>query len=267
VLSLVEQSRRIGRRAYREVAPAPARADEIGDLGRAMVKMAEDLEAQEKDIAREAKHKADLSRFMAPELVDAIVKGEHSLELGGRRADVTVVFADVVAFTPLAESRPPEEAVAILNELFTILTEVVFRHEGLVDKFVGDCIMAVWGAPMDQEDHAERALRAAEDMMRFVEPAAEAWKKTHDVEIRLAIGVSSGQAIVGNVGSNKRMEYTAIGDTVNIAARLEALARPNQILVAEATKALVGEAFTFRELGKERLHGRSTDTLVYELEV
>ncbi len=266
ILALVAQANRIGRREYASVRPATRGADEIGELDQAMVRMAADLDRQEREIERETRTRADLSRFMSPELVDAIVKGEHSLELGGRRVEITVLFADVVAFTPLAEKQPPERAVAILNDLFTLLTEVVFKHEGLVDKFLGDSVMAVWGAPVAHPDHASRALRAAGDMLRFVETAAEIWRQEHGVEIRLAIGVNSGSAIVGNIGSGKRMEYTAIGDTVNVAARLESIARPNQVLVGANTAALAGEDFALRDLGPKKLVGRSEEIHVYELE-
>jgi len=204
---------------------------------------------------------------MSKQLVDAIVTGEHSLSLGGKRTMVSVVFADVVGFTPLAEARQAEQIVGLLNELFSMLTEIVFRHGGTVDKFIGDCIMAVWGAPVSQEDHATRALAAAEDMMRFLETANEGWKEKYDVEIRLGIGVNSGEAIVGNIGSDKRMEYTVIGDVVNVAARLEAIAQPNQVLVSEATHALVGDAFGLRKLGDRKLTGRKTETAVYALEL
>ena len=126
----------------------------------------------------------------------------------------------------------------------------MFRHGGTVDKFIGDCIMAVWGAPSAQDDHAARALAAAEDMMRFLETANEGWQEKYDVEIRLGIGVNSGEAIVGNVGSDKRMEYTVIGDVVNVAARLEAIAaaqpgagRPRPRRSSPVSK------FALRELG------------------
>jgi len=267
VLALVDQAAKIGRRRYAEVSGAGARRDEVGDLGRAMVTMARDLEAQEQAIERELRRRADLSRFLAPEVVDAIVRGEHSLELGGHRAEITVLFADVVAFTPLAERHPPELAVEILNELFGLLSEVVFRHGGLVDKFVGDSLMALWGAPVACPDHASRAVRAAEDMLQFLEPAAEVWRERHGVEIRLAIGINTGSAIVGNIGSDKRMEYTAIGDTVNVAARLEAIARPNQILIAEGTAERVEGEFPLRRLGAQSLAGRATETIVFELDV
>lgn len=273
ILRLAEKAARIGRRAWREVGAAAPGGDEIAGLDRAMVQMATDIERTEDELAREAKLRGDLSRFMSQELVDGIVRGEQSLELGGERRAITVLFADVVAFTPFAESRKPEQTVALLNELFSVLTEVVFRHGGVVDKFIGDSIMAVWGAPVAQADHAVRALRAADDMMRFLETAAEEWKSRYDVEVRLGVGVNSGEAIVGNIGSKKRMEYTVIGDVVNIAARLESIARPNQVLVGEATVASLTDgrlddgARALRKLGAERLSGRSTETLVYELEI
>src|SRR5512133_848959 len=230
-----------------------------------MHEMARALETSESEIRREVQLRTDLSRFMSHELVDAIVRGEHGLALGGSRAEITVLFADVVAFTPIAESRAPEEAVALLNELFGILSEIVFRHAGTVDKFMGDCIMAVWGAPDPQPDHALRALRAADEMMRFLEVGNEDWRERFGVELELAIGINSGTVIVGNVGSKKRMEYTAIGDVVNVAARLEALARPNQVLLAAPTHSLATNEFQFRSCGERHLSGRSQGIVVYEL--
>lgn len=264
VLKLVGKTRLIGQHKWREVAePEGRRGDEIGELDRSLHQMALDLEHGE----QEAKLRGDLSRFMSKQLVDAIVRGDHSLALGGRRTQVSVLFADVVGFTPLAEARGAEQVVALLNELFSVLTEVVFRHGGTVDKFVGDCIMAVWGAPVAADDHAARALAAAEDMMRFLETANEGWKEKYDIEIRLGIGVNSGEAIVGNIGSDKRMEYTVIGDVVNVAARLEAIAQPNQVLVAGATQTLVGDEFALTRLGGRKLTGRKTDTEVYALDI
>jgi class 3 adenylate cyclase/predicted Ser/Thr protein kinase len=265
VLLLVERARLIGRRDWAHVKADSGRGDEIGELDRAMVTMATDLEQKERELAAEIKLRADLARFVSPEIVDGIVRGEHDLALGGRRAEVTVLFADVVAFTPLAEKRPAEEVVQILNELFTLLTEIVFRHGGMVDKFVGDSVMAVFGAPVPAADHAARALRTAEDIMRLLDTAAEAWRRERGTEIRLAIGINTGQAIVGNIGSERRMEYTAIGDAVNVAARLESMAAPNQVLVGAATAEKVGEAFALERLGPRKLPGREEEVVVYEL--
>jgi len=265
ILRLVDQVKLVGQRRWREIHAATGRSDELGQLEGAIDQMAKSLEAGEVEIEHQTKLRGDLSRFMNKDLVDAIVAGEHDLALGGKRLPITVLFADVVAFTPLSESRSPEQVVTMLNELFSVLTEVVFRHGGTVDKFIGDCIMAVWGAPFPQADHADRALAAAEDMMHFLEVAAVEWRKKYDVEIRLGIGVNSGEAIVGNIGSNKRMEYTVIGDVVNVAARLEGIAAPNQVLVAEGTQKLATERFELTSIGAKNLTGRSKSVAVFEL--
>jgi len=265
VVRMVRQTRLIGERRWREVRVDTARTDELGQLATSIRTMAADLEASEEEIEKQARLRGDLSRFLSRDLVNAIVRGEHPLSLGGRRSEVTVLFADVVAFTPLAESRPPEQVVALLNELFSMLTEIVFRHDGMVDKFIGDCIMAVWGAARPTPDHARLGLAAARDMVRFLETANESWKAKYDVEIRLGIGVNSGDALVGNIGSDKRMEFTVVGDVVNVAARLEAIARPNQVLVGEGAQIAGGEAFDLEPIGERNLTGRKAPSKVYSL--
>jgi class 3 adenylate cyclase len=266
IRQIVAQARLIGRRKWNEIRLPKPRNDEIGELTEELAQMATDLERGEDEIVREAKLRGDLSRFMSKELVDAIVRGEHPVALGGRRASVTVIFADVVAFTALAEAKPAEQVVTLLNELFSVLSEVVFRHGGTVDKFIGDCLMAVFGAPVAHADHAARALAAAEDMMRFLDTANEGFLAKYGAEVRLGIGINSGEAIVGNIGSDKRMEYTVIGDVVNVAARLEAIAAPNEVLVADATHALAGEDFELVYLGERTLTGRKKATGVYRME-
>ena len=266
ILQIKEQAKLIGQRRWSELAPAATGGDEIGDLSRAVRSMATDLQSSEEDLQRELKLRGDLSRFMSQDVVDGIVNGEHPLELGGQRATITVLFADMVAFTAAAEKSPPETVVAMLNELFTVMTEVVFRHGGTVDKFIGDCIMGVWGAPIADVDHAMHALEAAEDMMSFLETASDQWREKYGVDVRLAIGINSGEAIVGNIGSNKRMEYTVVGDIVNVAGRLETIAAPNQILVGENTQHLVEDEFDLRLLGERKLTGRAQAIKVYELQ-
>lgn len=258
---------KIARREYSAVVFGKPRSDEIGELDREIVNMAHELQSQEEQIVLEVARRNDLGRFLDREVVDRVVRGEQSLELGGTRMDVTVLFADVVSFTPFAESHPAEQVVGLLNELFTILSEVVFRHHGVVDKFIGDCIMAVFGAPEPSEDHAERAVGAAEDMMRFLETVSEAWEKKYGIAVRLGIGIHTGSAIVGNVGSKRRMEYTVVGDVANVASRLESIARPNQVLVSEATKDRTVARFPYRLLGPTQLVGRQGAVVVYALEV
>ena len=183
------------------------------------------------------------------------------------RGGSIVLFADVASFTSLTESFPPDVVAAILNELFTILTEIVFRHGGTVDKFIGDCVMAFWNAPDDQADHAARAVAAATDMLRWLEIGNEAWQARHGVTLRLAIGVNTGEVVVGNFGAKQRMTYTCIGDAVNVAARLEGIARPQQILVARATRDAAPDAADYRAIGAQRLSGRLDPIEVFEVAV
>jgi adenylate cyclase len=239
--------------------------DEVELLGQALGKMAGDLAAGEQEIARRATVETNLSRYLPASVASSIAAGESSVALGGQRREVSVLFADVASFTTFAETAPPERVVSLLNQLFGVLSEVVFRHGGTVDKFIGDCIMAIFGAPSAQPDHAARALATAEDMHRFVEANGPAWEQEFGVTVRLAIGVASGDALVGNLGSEARMEYTAIGDVVNVAARLEVVARAGQTLLTAQTAAAAGARFSYGRLGEHPLRGRSRPVETMEL--
>lgn len=241
--------------------------DELAVLGNVLSSAAADLQASEARIREEEAIRRDLRRYLPAELVNRVVRREQDMGLGGARREISVMFADVVAFTPIADSLPAEDTVGLLNELFTILTEIVFRHGGTVDKFIGDSVMAIWGAPEAQADHAERAISAAEDMMRWLEAGNEGWRRKFGVTVELAIGINSGAAVVGNVGSETRMQYTAIGDVVNVAARLEAIARPQQILVTQATKHAAGDGFSYALVGPKQLVGRQHPVTLFEVRV
>jgi class 3 adenylate cyclase len=265
--AMSHQAARIGDRSWTHLAPVAQSRDELGDLGRALVAMARRLRESEVEMQKETHMRAELSRYMSQVLVDRIVEGRHSLKLGGTRASVTVVFADVVRFTQLAEVEKPEAVVAWLNELFAILTEIVLRNGGVVDKFMGDSIMAFWGTLEGETDHAANALHAALDMARFVQVANRDWSRRFGRGLELGIGVNTGECIVGNLGSSKRMEYTVVGDAVNIAARLEKQAAPGQILVGEFTRKEISEdsEFDFVFVGQQRVAGRREMLDVYEL--
>jgi class 3 adenylate cyclase len=263
--SLVAFTQKLAQRKFGERIVVDTN-DELAVLGRALSGAAHDLQDSEARILKETAIRTDLGRYLPIQLVDRVVRREQEMGLGGARRDITVLFADVVGFTPLSEKLAPEAIVDVLNDLFTILTEIVFRHGGTVDKFIGDCVMAFWGAPEAQEDHASRALDAAKDMLRFIEIGNARWKKKHGIEIQLAIGVNSGAAIVGNIGSEVRLEYTAIGEVVNLAARLEAIARPQQILLTSSTKDAAGDMHDFIDIGLQQLAGRSTKLNVYSVE-
>ena len=240
-------------------------SDELAVLAHTMNGAAAELRASEERIKQEVAIRADLGRYIPAELVDQIVRRERDMALGGTRQTITVMFADVVGFTPLTEQLAPEHVVTILNELFTIMTGIVFRHGGTVDKFVGDCVMAIWNAPSPQPDHARRAVEAAEDMLSWLETGNARWEQKYGVSIQLAIGVHTGEAIVGNVGSETRMEYTAIGDVVNVAARLETIARPQQILVTDAVREAAGPGFDYIDADLHRLSGRAEPVHLWEV--
>jgi class 3 adenylate cyclase len=241
--------------------------DELDVLGHAMSRAAADLQASEARIQHELAIRHDLGRYLPGEVVERVVAREQDMGLGGQKRAITVLFADVVGFTPLTEKLAAEDTVKLLNELFTLLTEIVFRHGGTLDKFMGDSVMAIFGAPSDQPDHAARALACAEDMLRFLDTGNAGWQERYGVRIELAIGVSTGECVVGNIGSDRRMEYTAIGDVVNTAARLEAIARPNQILVSSPTAEAVGDDFELLDRGERELPGKRAPVRLFEVSV
>lgn len=267
ITALVKLTRDYAARAF--TARSTVRTgDELESLGTAMEAMADGLAASEAEIARRQQVEADLARYLPREVAERVARGEASLSLGGARRPVTVLFADVAAFTPFAEGAPPERVVEFLNELFTVLTEVVFRHDGMVDKFLGDSVMAVFGAGSGEEplaDQCARALACAEDMHRFVEASAPQWRATYGIDVKLGVGVNAGEALVGNLGSETRMEYTVIGDVVNVAARLESLARAGQTLVTSAVGAQVRGSFTLNPLGAHPLRGKREAVEIFEV--
>lgn len=257
--ALVALVGRYGKRDLRARSDVKS-GDELEDLGRALEQMADDLSASDAEIAKRTRIEENLKRYLPDEAAKAAASHDTTLALGGARKRVTILFADVVAFTGFAERASPEKAVAFLNELFTILSEVVFRHDGMVDKFIGDCIMAVFQG----DEGAARALAAADDMHAFVESNLPRWRDAYAFDVKLGIGVATGDVLLGNLGSSTRMEYTVIGDAVNVAARLEMLARPRQTLATkEVVLACPDVAFT--SLGEHALRGKASPVEVFEV--
>ncbi|HDR06326.1 MAG TPA: HAMP domain-containing protein [Candidatus Coatesbacteria bacterium] len=230
---------------------AVRRKDEIGDLGAAVNAMAESL-----DHSRYIRNAFRL--YVSRQVADQIIGDpeRHLKQTRGQRRDVTVMFADIRGFTPLAERLPPEEVVAVLNAYLSFLTEPVFAYDGTLDKFMGDCVMAVFGAPVDQDDHALRGILAALEMQggiaRLNEERAAAGLQT----VRIGIGLTTGQAIVGSIGSEERLDYTAIGDTVNLASRLEGAAAEGQIIVNEEVYRLVRDCVVAEKLEPMMVKGK-----------
>jgi adenylate cyclase len=203
------------------------------------------------------------SRFTNPHVAKQLVE-QGGIETG--RREVTLLFSDIRGFTTLSESRSPEEVIALLNRYFTLQVDVVFSHGGSLDKFIGDCIMAMWGAPLDQPDHARRAVACALDMADTLQMfKRELGAEQSDFDV--GIGLHSGPAVVGLMGSQKRrLEYTAIGDTVNLASRIEGLTKDakRRILVSRDTMEACGGAFEFVSCGTFAVKGRAQPVELFE---
>lgn len=206
-------------------------------------------------------------KYVAPQVVEEIARNHnYQLKLGGEKRHIAVLFVDIRGFTPLSEALEPEQVVEILNEYLELVTEAVFRNGGTLDKFIGDAAMAVFNAPFDSEDYIYRAVCAARDIAAGSDGIAEKFMKRFGKRVSYGIGVNCGDAVVGNIGSEFRMDYTAIGDTVNTAARLEANAKAGQILISEFVYDSLRGRIEAAEIGEIPLKGKSRSIMVYALE-
>ena len=209
--------------------------------------------------AMERRHVTNtFKRYVAPEIVNELLKeGTDALELGGKLTQIAVLFVDVRGFTPMSELLKPTEVVEILNQYLTLISRCILKNSGTLDKFVGDAAMAFWGAPLPQEDYVMKAVQAAVDMAKGSESLSQALMEQYGRTVSFGIGVHVGDAVVGNVGSPERMDYTAIGDTVNTAARLEANAPAGTIYISRAVAdALEGRIRTTSLGGSVKLKGK-----------
>src|SRR5215471_4876414 len=198
-------------------------------------------------------------RFASPQsytpkhLAEKILTSRSAIE--GERKLVTVMFTDVSGFTAMSERLDPEEVHAIMDRAFEVILGAVHEYEGTINQFLGDGVMALFGAPIAHEDHAGRSLRAALAIQQRLEPLREDVQRAHGREFRMRIGINSGPVVVGAIGRDLRMDYTAVGDTVNLAARLMGIAQPGQIVASPNTRALCEGYFVFDDLGKFELKG------------
>lgn len=174
-------------------------------------------------------------RYVAPEIVKELIdKEDESLKLGGKSCDIAVLFVDIRGFTTMSEKLPAETVVEILNQYLTLISDCILKYHGTLDKYVGDAVMAFWGAPLPQDDYVLNSAKAAMDMALGAEELSEKLEKQYGQKLAFGIGINLGKAVVGNIGSFRRMDYTAIGDTVNTAARLEANAPGGTIYISKA---------------------------------
>jgi len=213
-------------------------------------------------IKEEIKIRSQLQRYHSPELINRIISQNNDIQLEAKEAEVTVIFADIVSFTAMIEAMPPTEVSDMLNEFYTMASEVIFKYEGTLDKFIGDNVMAIFGAPVQHDNDPERAVLSAFEMLERLQhinldrPSAR--------QIHLRIGINTGKVIAGDFGSLKRMEYTVLGDTVNTAARIEStVATPDQVSVGETTYQRTKDIFDYTHLGKFKVKGKAKAISVY----
>ena len=205
-------------------------------------------------------------KYVAPEIVDEIAKkGDFQIKLGGENRDIAVLFVDIRGFTTMSEVLSPEQVVEILNHYLALTTEAIFKNKGTLDKFVGDATMAVFNSPFDLDDYEFRAVCAAMDIVeRGVALEAELHEK-YGRTVGFGVGVNCGPAVVGNVGCENRMDFTAIGDTVNTAARLESNAKKGQVLISDSIYERVKDRIEVEEVGEIPLKGKSKGVFVYSV--
>ena len=217
-----------------------------------------------KKIAQQSLQRSALERFLSPEVAEMVV-ANPDIRLGGVNQEVTVLFADIRDFTPMSENLEPSRVVEILNEYFTRVTDVIFDNGGTLDKYIGDAVMAVFGAPISKGKDAANAVNSAIQIQRLLielnrDAAARKWP-----ELRVGIGINTGNAVAGNIGSPRRLDYTVVGDTVNTAQRLMANATGGQILIAESTASKLGRSFDLERLPEMKVKGRSEAVPVFSV--
>ena len=212
--------------------------------------------------------KRAFAHYVPPAVVDDLVADAGKLQLGGEKRELTVLFSDIRGFTTLSEAMAPEELVKLMNEYFTVMTDKVFEHRGSLDKYIGDAIMAIFGAPRPEPQHAALACRSALDMLRALRTLRESWRTRGIPAIDIGVGINTGPMVVGNMGSASRFNYTVVGDAVNLASRIEHLNKEygTNILVSENTYQLVKDEFPrAREVDRVRVRGRAQPVHLYEL--
>jgi adenylate cyclase len=216
-------------------------------------------------VQREAVVRSNFQRYFAPDLAAQIAASEEAVKLGGEKRPVVVFFSDIRGFTPMSESMSPDEIATLLTEYFTEMVEIVFEHGGTLDKFMGDAIMALWGAPIAHADAADRAMACAIEQMRVLETLNAKWADEGRQAVQIGIGINFGEVFAGNIGSDRRLEYTVIGDAVNVASRLCSKAGPGEIMVSESFYKALKTRPNVEQLESIELKGKSRKQAVYRV--
>jgi adenylate cyclase len=207
------------------------------------------------------------SYYVSSSVVNEMLKDPSRLKLGGDKKELSVLFSDIRSFTSLSEGMTPEDLVHLLNEYLTVMTDIVFKYEGTLDKYIGDAVMAIYGAPLEQSDHPQRACASALEMMEGLKSLNEKWINEGKPPLDIGIGINTGMMMVGNMGSEQRFDYTVMGDAVNLGSRLEGANKSykTHILISESTYARVRDEFVCMELDSVRVKGKNLPVRIYEL--
>jgi adenylate cyclase len=216
-------------------------------------------------LRREAVVVSNFQRYFAPNLASQIAQQEGEVALGGTKRPVVVFFSDIRGFTPMSETMKPDEIAGLLTDYFTEMVDIVFEHQGTLDKFMGDAIMALWGAPIAHEDDADRAMQCALDQLETLEKMNAKWKESGREPLAIGIGINFGEVFAGNIGSNRRLEYTVIGDAVNTANRLCSSAGRNEILISEPFYKALKNPPTVEALEPIQVKGKAKKVPVYRV--
>jgi class 3 adenylate cyclase/CHASE2 domain-containing sensor protein len=226
------------------------------------------LESRElaEQMKEEATVRTNLARYLSPQIVDQIIENKVELDLGGDRKVVTALFSDIRGFTTLSETMPPDRLVAILNEYFSEMAQIIFRNQGSLDKYIGDALIAVFGSLVEVENPVKNAVECCIDMMRLMPHLNSKWEEKYDgFRMDIGIGINTGDVFLGNIGSMERMEFTVIGDAVNVASRFSDMADPGQILLTESSAMLLDNPDILNELEPIKVKGKSDGLRVFEV--
>lgn len=241
----------------------PTSSDEVGELTRAFNAMGESLEQKER-------LQSAFGRYVNEHVLTHLLESPNGVELLGVEREVTVLFVDIRRFTRISEGMKAKDVVTLLNEVFQLISDEILTQGGTIDKFIGDSVMAYFGAPMPQRDHALSAVRTAIAIQAAIAQRNRALASSPSPsqiaqEVQLGIGIHTGKVVVGNIGSDRRTDFTAVGDTVNVASRLEKLALPGQILVSEVVQREVRSLIKLQFEGERQLSGRQESVHVYSV--
>ncbi len=226
-----------------------------------------ELQGRMKQVVEERRVIKDMfARYLSTEIVSRLVDSPNLVKPGGDRKVATIFFADIRGYTSFSEGKDPEYIIEVLNEYFSEAVEVVVRHKGYIDKFIGDCIMAAWGVPLQsEEENAIEAVSCALEVQEMVGSKQRSFFRGEASKLKIGIGMHTGPIVAGNLGSSRRMNYTVIGDTVNVAARLEGVARADEVIITQNTRDFIGNRFKLEKREPVQVKGKAQPIPIYRV--